>query len=269
MSVVRSVVIVIGGTTGIGAAIVKRLLAERCAVVSVGLADAAMESAASPSEVDTSARVEGAEQVVGDARAVETIDRAIAVAEASAKRRGVAIDGLIHVAGGSGRSLGDGPLDAITDAGWSGTLDWNLGSVFLSNRAIVRHWLATNGSGSVVNLGSVLARSPAPEHFATHAYAAAKAGLIGLTTACAAHYAPHDLRFNAILPGLIDTPMARRAVGDPIIRDYLRRKQPLRGGGPGEPEDVAALATWLVSPEARWITGQTIAVDGGWSVSEG
>ncbi|HRF00966.1 MAG TPA: SDR family oxidoreductase [Pirellulaceae bacterium] len=265
MSDARAVVIVVGGTTGIGAAIVERLLAEHHAVVSVGLAGSASEAA----EGEATERAAGVEQVIGDARSVETIDRAIAVAIASAERRSVAIAGLIHVAGGSGRSLGDGPLDAITDSGWSGTLDWNLGSVFLSNRAIVRHWLATNSGGSVVNLGSVLARSPAPEHFATHAYAAAKAGLIGLTTACAAHYAPHDLRFNAILPGLIDTPMARRAIGDPTIRDYLQRKQPLRGGGPGHPDDVAALATWLVSPAARWITGQTIAVDGGWSVSEG
>jgi NAD(P)-dependent dehydrogenase (short-subunit alcohol dehydrogenase family) len=68
--------------------------------------------------------------------------------------------------------------------------------------------------------------------------------------------------------GLIETPMAARAVGDPAIRDYLATKQPL-AGGPGSPDDCAEAALYLCEPASRFVTGVVLAVDGGWSVSEG
>ena len=71
-----------------------------------------------------------------------------------------------------------------------------------------------------------------------------------------------------LVPGLIDTPMAARAVTDPVIRRYLESKQPL-GRGPGAPEDCAEAAVFLCSDEARFITGAVLPVDGGWCISEG
>ena len=178
------------------------------------------------------------------------------------------LDVLYHVAGGSGRSFGDGPLHECTEEGWHATLDANLKSTFLTNRAAVRHFLAHKQPGVILNMASVLALAPLPHYFDTCAYAAAKAGIIGMSRLAAARYAPDGIRVNVIAPGLIDTPMAQRAVSDDAIRAYLRTKQPL-AGGPGLPDDCAGAAVFLCSDAARLVTGVVLPVDGGWGVSEG
>src|SRR5262249_4925918 len=148
------------------------------------------------------------------------------------------IDVLYHVAGMSGRRYGDGPLHECTDAGWQATLDGNLKSTFLTNRAAVRHFLGAKQPGVILNVASVLALAPSPGHFDACAYAAARGGVIALSRLAAARYAADGIRVNVLAPGLIDTPMAARAVQDPDILAYLRTKQPLRGG-PGRPDDCA------------------------------
>lgn len=201
--------------------------------------------------------------VLGDA----TDPSLAAGALASAVQRHGRVDGVFHVAGGSGRRFGDGPLHEASDDGWRQTIDLNLTTTFNTNRAAVRHFLDAGHGGSIVNMASVLAFSPSPRHFATHAYAAAKAAIIGLTTSGAAFYAPHDIRFNAIAPALVDTPMAQRAIADAIIGEYVAHKQPLDGGRAARAEDVDGAAVFLLSRESRFVTGQVIAVDGGWCVS--
>jgi NAD(P)-dependent dehydrogenase (short-subunit alcohol dehydrogenase family) len=176
---------------------------------------------------------------------------------------------LYHVAGGSGRASGDGPLDQISDEGWETTLRWNLTSLFYSNRAAAEQFLRQKSGGAVLNMSSVLAWSPSPKHFATHAYAAAKAAVIGLTRASAAYYAPHGIRFNVIAPALVDTPMAQRAVGNDETMLYVATKQPLDGGRVGTPADLDAAVVYFLSDQSKFVTGQVLAVDGGWSVSEG
>lgn len=160
------------------------------------------------------------------------------------------------------------PLDAMTDEGWRYTLDVNVTSMAYSNRAAVRAFLAAGRGGAILNMASVLAFSPSPTHFATHAYAAAKAAAIGLTTSCASYYAPHDIRFNVVAPALVATPGAVRAVQRPEIADYVGRKQPLYGGRFAQPTDLDGAVVFLLSDESRFVTGQVLAVDGGWSVSE-
>jgi NAD(P)-dependent dehydrogenase (short-subunit alcohol dehydrogenase family) len=122
--------------------------------------------------------------------------------------------------------------------------------------------------GSIVNVGSVLDRSPSPVHFGTLAYAASKGAIRALTLASAARYASERIRFNLLVPSLIDTPMAARAISDPRIRFYLSTKQPIVGG-PGTAEDVAEAALYLCAPRSRFVTGAELVVDGGWCVSEG
>ena len=104
--------------------------------------------------------------------------------------------------------------------------------------------------GAVLNMSSVLAFAPAPAFFATHAYASAKAAVIGLTTSAAAYYAKHDIRFNAIAPGLVETPMSRRATGNEEIRAFVRASQPLDGGRVGRVEDLDAAVVYLLSDAA-------------------
>jgi len=178
------------------------------------------------------------------------------------------LDVLYHVAGISGRQWGDGPLHECTEEGWQATLDANLKSTFLTNRAAVRHFLEKQQSGVILNMASVLAFSPSPQHFDTYAYTATKGAIISMSRLAASRYAPNGIRVNVIAPGLIDTPMATRAAGDAQILNYLRTKQPL-AGGPGRPEDCSDAAVFLCSDEAAFITGAVLPVDGGWCVSEG
>jgi NAD(P)-dependent dehydrogenase (short-subunit alcohol dehydrogenase family) len=185
---------------------------------------------------------------------------------AAAVERFGKLDGLYHVAGGSGRAHGDGPLDQLSTSGWQATLTWNLTSVFYSNRAAVRQFLRQQSGGSILNLASVLASHPAPAYFATHAYAAAKAGILGLTRASAAQYAANDIRCNALAPALVETPMSQRAAGDAAIMDFVRRKQPLDGGRIGDARDLNDAVIFFLSDDSRFVTGQVLAVDGGWTV---
>lgn len=165
--------------------------------------------------------------------------------------------------------MGDGPLHEITNEGWHFTLDLNMTSVFYSNRAATRYFLNHEKGGVILNLGSVLAMSPSPKFFATHAYAAAKASLAGFVKSCAAYYASQNIRFNLLVPALVDTPMSKRAMTNDEIMRFMATKQPLDGGRVGAPEDLDLAAVFFMSDQSKFVTGQVLAVDGGWSVSEG
>ena len=257
-SLAGKVVVVVGGTSGLGLSAVRALVRSGAHVVAIGR---------NPEKISTIAKELGERGAVcaGDASSPETAPAAIALARA----RFGGFDGIYHVAGGSGRRKGDGPLHEITDEGWSYTLDLNLKSVFLSCRAAARELLEAKRPGSIVVCGSVLGFSPSPRFFATHAYAAAKAAGVGLVKASASYYATHGIRFNLLAPALVATPMSQRAQGDAEILEFIRTKQPLDGGRIGQPEDLDAAVVWLLSDQSRFVTGQIIAVDGGWSVSEG
>lgn len=250
--------VVIGGTAGIGFSAVQALVGAGAQVVAVGHDQEQVERAAAAFKKE-------AKVLSLDARDPETAPKAIA--ECVGEFGG--FEGLYHVAGGSGRRWGDGSLHEISDEGWRLTLELNLTSVFYSNRAAVRQFLAQKSGGSVLNLASVLAWSPSPHYFATQAYAVAKAAIIALTRSSAARYAPDSIRFNALAPGLVDTPMAQRAATDPEIMGFIRTKQPLAGGRIGQPSDLDAAAVYFLSDAAAFTTGQVLAIDGGWCLSEG
>lgn len=250
-------IIIIGGTSGLGLSATEACIRAGASVVVVGRNRSKIESLV----VTWGSRLRVVE---GDATCPTTAERA--VREAVDAFQG--LDGLYHVAGGSGRSHGDGPLDQISDEGWDYTLRLNLDAVFYSNRAAVRQFIEQRRGGSILNMASVLAFSPSPRFFATHAYAAAKAAMIGLTISTAAYYAPHNIRVNAVAPALVDTPMAQRAMRNPEITRFVRAKQPLDGGRVGVPSDVDDAAVYFLSEDSRFVTGQVLAIDGGWSVSD-
>lgn len=252
------VVVVVGGTTGIGRSAAAACLRHGARVVVVGRDEQDGQQALESLGAD-------ARLLLGDATQAETALSAIGLAVAEFG----ACDAVYHVAGGSGRSFGDGPVHLLTDEGWERTLSLNLGSVFHTCRAAVGHWLSRERAGSLLLTGSVLAFAPAPEHFATHAYAAAKSGILGLARSLAATYAPRSIRVNVLAPGLVDTPMSTRACGRPEIVDYVSRRQPLDGGRVGVPADLDEAAVYFLSDHSRFVTGQVLAVDGGWSLTSG
>ena len=250
--------VVIGGTTGLGLSAARAFVEAGAQVIVVGRDAANAERAAA-------ALGEKARAISADACDPVTAPRAIAEAVAAFGK----LDGLYHIAGGSGRRLGDGPLHELTDEGWRATFDLNLTSLMFSNRAAVRQFLAQGTGGGILNIGSVLGFSPSPRHFSTHAYTAAKAALIGFSKATAAYYAPQNIRINVLAPALVETPMAARAARDEVVLRFIKTKQPLDGGRIGEAGDLDAAAVYFMSDGARFTTGLVLAVDGGWSVSEG
>jgi meso-butanediol dehydrogenase / (S,S)-butanediol dehydrogenase / diacetyl reductase len=171
------------------------------------------------------------------------------------------LDVLVCAHGISGRRLGDGPVDTCSEEAWDAVHDANLRSVFLYCRRAVP-LLRAAGGGAIVTVASALALVGGDEDFATHAYAASKAGVVGLTRAMAVTYASEGIRCNVVCPGLIATPMSRRAQEDERIRGRLRELQPLTGDF-GRPEDVAQAAVYLAT--APFVTGAVLTVDGGWT----
>lgn len=251
--------LIMGGTTGLGLAAAASFLDEGARLVIAGR---------SPEKGEGALRTLAGRGFL----AFEPCDAAQADQVAACVARTCEIlgglDVLYHVAGISGRRHGDGPLHQCSDEGWQATLDANLKSTFLTNRASVRHFLAKDQPGVILNMASVLAFAPSPRFFDTYAYAATKGGIIAMSRLAAASYAAARIRINVLAPGLVDTPMATRAVQDPAIGHFLTSKQPL-GPGPGKPEDCAAAAVFLCSDEAHFITGIVLPIDGGWCISEG
>lgn len=251
--------LIVGGTTGLGFAAARRFVEEGAWLI---IAGRSVENGAMAVEALGGAhRVQFCACDAGDPTQVQLLFEHV-------RDQMGGLDVLYHVAGISGRRQGDGPLHLCTDDGWHATIDANLKSVFLTNRAAVRHFLEARQAGVILNMASVLAFSPAPKYFDTYAYAATKGGIIAMSREAAARYAPDKIRINVIAPGLIDTPMAARACQDESIRRYLQAKQPL-SGGPGQPADCADAAVFLCSDEARFVTGTVLTIDGGWCVSEG
>ena len=264
MERLRDRVILITGSTGIAAAAAERCAAQGAAVFVV--------SRTAEHARDLAERLQTDERGPGPAwaQADLTEEAAVDAAVAAAVERFGRIDGVFSVAGGSGRRFGDGPIHELTADGWDRTMDLNLRSQALVARAVTRVMLArgptdAGSRGSIVLVSSVLAASPVPELFATHAYAAAKGAIVSLATTMAAAYAPDRIRVNVIAPALTATPMSSRAADDPATVEFAARKQPLVGGFLAA-DDIAHGAVYLLSDEARAVTGQVLTIDGGWSV---
>ncbi|MDZ7637711.1 MAG: SDR family oxidoreductase [Bryobacterales bacterium] len=256
-------VLLLSGATGIAAATARLAVREGAKLFFVSLGEE--ECAALAGELG--ALTPHCGFTWGDLGETETGERAVT----ECVERFGRIDALFNVAGISGRRFGDGPLHECSDEGFDVTLRANLRTMFVLSRPVLRHMLkqtpGKNGQrGAILNMATVTAYSPQRDFFATHAYAAAKGGVIGMSTAMANYYAPHGIRVNAIAPGLVRTPMSLRAQGNEAIRALMEKKQPLADEFV-EAEDVARTAVFLLSDYARMTTGEVVSVDGGWHVS--
>jgi NAD(P)-dependent dehydrogenase (short-subunit alcohol dehydrogenase family) len=246
-------VLLITGSSGIAAA-VARMWAEEDSVFVFGVNENECRSLAD--ELD-------AGYAVGDVRDEAAVKHGVA----ECLDRFGQIDALMNVAGISARSMGDSPLHQCTSEAWDALMDLNAKGTFLMCREVLALWTKNRQAGVILNTGSVLARHPQREHFATVGYAASKGAVEAMSVAAAAYYAPEGIRINVIAPGLVHTPMTARAMGNADINEYITHKQPLRKGMLSA-EDIAKTACFLLRRDSSPITGQILNVDAGWTVSE-
>lgn len=226
-------VLVLGSSGGIGQAVVREL--ERRGVPTVGV------------DRDTFDITEpgGAEAAVAHAR--DELE---------------SFTGVVHAVGMSGRRLGDGPITDCSDEAWSEVHRVNLESVFRTLRASIPA-LGEHG-GAITVVGSALAHT-LDDDFLTVAYASAKGALVPLVRSSAYVGARMGVRVNLVSPGVVDTPMARRAVESPEVSERLRGLQRVSGGAQSA-ESVAGVVCWTLSDDARDLSGAVIPADGGWTL---
>jgi NAD(P)-dependent dehydrogenase (short-subunit alcohol dehydrogenase family) len=164
--------------------------------------------------------------------------------------------------------IGDlgGPVET-SEAAWRRVLDVNLTTMFLTCKHVLPH-MERAGRGAIVNVSSLAAIRFAP--FPMLAYSASKAGVNAFTQSIAMQYAERGIRANAIMPGLIETPMAMEGIaarlGMPKAELKKRRDAAVPMKRMGEAWDVAWAAVYLASDEARYVTGVVLPVDGGLAV---
>ena len=236
------VVVVTGGGSGIGAATAERLAGEGAVVAVTDVNRAGAEA--------TAGRIDGAggralvyEHNVASRASWDELTQAL-IAEAGG------IDGLVNNAG----ITRDRSLLRMSDEEWDAVLDVHLRGNWLGCQHVVPA-MKERGGGSIVNISSESRHGA----FGQANYAAAKAGIVGLTRTVALEHARHGVRCNAVAPGAVNTPMVQAV--DEAIRDTWIGAIPL--GRFAEPAEIAAVIAFLLSDDASYVSGQTLAVDGG------
>jgi 3-oxoacyl-[acyl-carrier protein] reductase len=154
-----------------------------------------------------------------------------------------------------------GSVETVSLKVWDLVMSVNLRGAFLLTQAAMPHLLNAGRGASVLNISSTMARR-IENH--TLPYAVSKAGLEAFTRACAIDYGEHGVRFNALCPGVVDTPMQDFNKGELGYQEWstaMAQIHPLQTVG--SPRDVAAAAVFLSGPDAEWITGVVLPVDGG------
>jgi NAD(P)-dependent dehydrogenase (short-subunit alcohol dehydrogenase family) len=248
MSFTEKVAVVTGASSGIGRATALALAGQGASVVAVGRDRAALESAVAEIGHAGAAAI----AVVTDLTSPEAADAIVAAAVA----RFGGIDVLVNAAG----IIGFGSTDQTTDEQWDQMMNTNVRAPFRLMRAAFPHLKMRRGT--VVNVSSVNGRRVFP---GLAAYNTSKAAIDQLTRSAAIEWAPHGVRVNAVNPGVTVTNLHRRAgLDEEKYAAFLARSNethPL--GRPGQVNDIASLILFLASSQAEWITGETIAVDGG------
>jgi len=238
------VAVVTGGASGIGLAIVRRLLAEGASVVAGDLSGDALRRL----EGELGARFAGLEI---DVRAEADLERLVATA--------VERFGGLHAAfNAAGMAEGTNIVDLPAEQ-WQLVQDICLTGVFFSVKHEARQMIRQGDGGAIVNIASVSGVVPA---HGAGAYTVAKAGVVMLTQNAALELGAHRIRVNALAPGLVDTPMAARTGNmEPATKALWLKHTPM--GRIGRTDDIAAAAVFLASDEASWISGVNLFVDGG------
>jgi len=237
---------VTGAGSGIGAA-TARLLAQAGAEVVLADIDEAAARRVSIDLAEQGMRATAVRIDVADPRSVQD-----AVESACAGHGG--LDLAVNAAGITGKLVACGDFELVE---WQRIIGVNLTGLFLCMQAQIRQ-MERRGSGSIVNLSSVMGKASLP---GTVAYAASKHGVEGATKAAALDYATKGIRVNAVAPGYVDTPMI--AGRKPSTHDRIVAMHPM--GRIAQPHEIAELIAFLLSPRAAFITGTVHQADGGYS----
>jgi 3-oxoacyl-[acyl-carrier protein] reductase len=241
------VALVTGAGSGIGRAVAVRFAREGADVAALDVNEATAE--------ETAAAVEAlgrrASALRADVSRADDVEAAVLRAESSLG----AIDVLVNNAG----LTRDATIQNLTEANWDLVLDVHLKGTFLCTQIVGRRMRERGRGGAIVNLSSISAKIG---NFGQANYASAKAGIVALTKVTAREYARYGVRANAIQPGMIDTPMTRVLGEERLARSVA--ETPL--GRLGTPEEVAAVALFLASDLASYVTGAVIEVTGGRSL---
>jgi len=239
------IAVVTGAASGIGKAVVERFAKEDIASIILDIDETGGQSVA--------AAIQQRGKQAAFTRVDVTNEGEVRSAFEKIRSTQGRIDILVNVAGGS---LHRHPLEEFPLARWRAVIDVNLTSAFLCCQAVIG-LMKGQKSGSIVNISSDIAFSGDANR---SAYAAAKAGILGLTRTLALELAPFGVRANAVAPGRIATPRVRAHYSD-AEWEAAAKRIPL--GHAGEPEDVAETVAFLVSDAGRHFTGQTLHVNGG------
>ncbi len=237
------IALVTGGAQGIGLAIAKRLAGDGAHVV---LADIQLEAAEKSSEeIKSSGGLASAKRLdVTNLTEIQSVFDSISKEQKP-------VDILVNNAG----ITRDGLLVRMKESDWDAVLSTNLKGCFLCTQQATKQMMKQR-SGSIVNIASIVG---VMGNFGQANYSAAKAGLIGLTKTTAREVASRGVTVNAVAPGFIDTEMTQKL--DEKVRNSMLEQIPL--GKFGSPEDVADSVAFLVSDQAKYITGQVININGG------
>ena len=239
-------VLVTGATSGIGQAIARRCALEGARVLATGRDEDRLAELSRETESVTAFPADLAEAGAADA------------CVGAAMRSYGQLDGMLHAAGIVRRQE---DMRETTDDQWGRMMTVNLDASFRLARACLRV-MAPRRSGSIVLVGSQLAHVAAPGYAS---YCASKGGTEALVRALAVDFGPSGIRVNSLTPGVVQTPLAY--VDRPDFDDQVEAiaaRIPLRRIG--QPEDMAGPAVFLLSDESSWMTGQSLVVDGGYTI---
>lgn len=250
-SLANKIAIITGASSGIGRAAAKLFAAEGAKLV----VSARRQNELDKLVTEIEAAGGSAVAVVGDSKDEATARSLVD----TAKARFGGLDIAFNNAGMTGEM---GPVPEISVAGWDETIATNLTSAFLNARHQIPA-MVERGGGSIIFTSTFVGYSLGFPRLG--AYAASKAGIIGLAQVIAAEFGAMRIRANALLPGGTDTPMGRTVINTPEIRKFVEGLHALKRLA--EPEEIARSALYLASDASSFMTGSALLVDGGISVT--